>query len=98
MNTIPFLPKSIAVGLQDNLVQYINELKFLLLFFDKPLAIFSNDALCFIDNELSLLKQKNKYNWLKKISSRAYGEIKESKKMAVWSLLSNPLAAIKLSR
>jgi hypothetical protein len=49
--TIPWLPKSIAVGLQDDLVQYVIELKFLLLFFDKPLAIMSNTGFNFVSPE-----------------------------------------------
>jgi len=50
-NSIPYLPNSIAVGLQPNLIQYLIELKFLLLFFEKPLAILSTPDFDFIDIE-----------------------------------------------
>jgi len=49
--TIPWLPNSIAVGLQDDLIQYTIELKFLLLFFEKPMAIMSNCGFNFISEE-----------------------------------------------
>lgn len=49
--SIPWLPNSIAVGLQDDLIQYCIELKFLLLFFEKPLAILSNFGFNYISVE-----------------------------------------------
>lgn len=52
MNTpnlsLPLLPESIAVGLSEDLLQYFIELKFLLLFFNKPLCIFVNQGLQFL--------------------------------------------------
>lgn len=51
LTSIPLLPQSIAVGLQDDLIQYTIELKFLLLFFEKPLAVLSNSGFNFISEE-----------------------------------------------
>lgn len=49
--SIPWLPNSIAVGLQDDLIQYCIELKFLLLFFERPLAILSNSGFNYISKD-----------------------------------------------
>lgn len=49
--TIPLLPNRIAVGLQSDLVDFVNEIKFLLLFFDKPLAFLSTPEFCFLTDE-----------------------------------------------
>lgn len=49
--TIPLLPNNIVVGLQNDLIQYVIELKFLLLFFEKPVALLDNIAGQFIDEQ-----------------------------------------------
>jgi hypothetical protein len=58
--TIPLLPKSIAVGLHDNLLQYLIELKYLLLFFERPVAVLSNSGFNFISEETIDAVRKNK--------------------------------------
>ncbi|MBE7436035.1 MAG: hypothetical protein HS100_19115 [Anaerolineales bacterium] len=50
--TLPLLPNSIAVGLSEDLLQYLIELKFLLLFFDKPHCIFANAGLQFLSENV----------------------------------------------
>lgn len=50
--TIPLLPNSIAASLQENLLDYLVELKFLLLFFEKPHAILSTTGCDFINAEV----------------------------------------------
>jgi len=47
--TIPALPNSIAVSLQPNLLDYLVELKFLLLFFERPYAVLSTSGFDFIN-------------------------------------------------
>jgi len=49
---IPLLPDRIAVGLQSDLVDFVNEVKFLLLFFNKPLAFLSTVEFSFLTDEL----------------------------------------------
>jgi hypothetical protein len=43
MNTIPLLPNRIAIGLHDDLIQFLIETKFLLLFCDNPWLVFHTD-------------------------------------------------------
>lgn len=43
--SLALLPDSIAVSLPEDLLQYLIELKFLLLFFNKPVCIFANSGL-----------------------------------------------------
>lgn len=50
-NTISFLPNSILISLSRDLLQLLNELKYLLLFFEKPLAILSNPYGDFLNEE-----------------------------------------------
>lgn len=49
-NSVPILPNKIVVGLQDDLIQYNNELKYLLLFFERPVAYLSSTS-NYIDEE-----------------------------------------------
>lgn len=48
---IALLPDSIAVALQENLLQYFAELKFLLLFFDEPWCILVNSSFQYLNRE-----------------------------------------------
>jgi hypothetical protein len=50
-DVIPSRPDSIAIGLQTNLIEFANALKFQLLFFDKPHAILSTPGMDYIDEE-----------------------------------------------
>lgn len=50
-DVIPSRPDSIAIGLQTNLIEFANSLKFQLLFFDKPHAILSTTGMDYIDEE-----------------------------------------------
>jgi len=52
MDTIPLLPNRIAANLQGDVLAYMSELKFLLLFYERPLAILSTHDLCFINDEV----------------------------------------------
>lgn len=47
--SLPLLPESIAVGLSEDMLQYFIELKFLLLFFNKPVCVFANQGFQFLD-------------------------------------------------
>lgn len=56
-DTLPLIPDSVAVGLQNDIIQYYNELKFNLLFFNEPIAILSTPTFDNINNEIvSLVK------------------------------------------
>lgn len=59
-DTIPLKPTSIAVSLQDNLVEYLNTLKFHLLFFYKPLALLSTSTFDYISEEACELVRRGK--------------------------------------
>lgn len=48
--TIPYLPNSIIAGLSKDVLHYLNEIKYLLLFFEKPVA-YMNSSYGFIDEE-----------------------------------------------
>ncbi len=50
--TIPLLPDSIAAALNPNILDFLIELKYLLLFFDRPNAILSTSGLDFINPEV----------------------------------------------
>jgi hypothetical protein len=50
-DVIPSRPDSIAIGLQTNLIEFANSLKFQLLFFGKPHAILSTPGMDYIDEE-----------------------------------------------
>ena len=58
--TLPYLPDSIAVGLTEDLLQYLIELKFLLLFFRKPHCIFANAGLQFLSGSAADDLRSNK--------------------------------------
>jgi hypothetical protein len=52
MDTIPLLPNRIAASLQADVLAYMSELKFLFLFYERPLAIFSTYDLSFINDDV----------------------------------------------
>ena len=62
-NTIELIPSSVAIGLQNDVLQFYNEVKFNLLFFDNPIAILSTSNFDAINAEdIHLIKKKWKFS------------------------------------
>ena len=59
-SSIQLVPTSVAVGLQEDVIQYYNELKFNLLFFENPIALLSTYCFDTINEEFIDLVKKGK--------------------------------------
>jgi hypothetical protein len=71
--SLPLLPESIAVGLPEDLLHYMVELKFLLLFFKKPLCVFVNSGFQYLDeNTIDDIRNN------KKVQTSVWGDLDEA--------------------